>query len=58
MTLQEFALSEPMHYWAMPANLTKEKRQQMLKDMVDSGDYYWSIKTDGNWSRAIIDKNG
>lgn len=46
--------SEPMKYFAPPNTLSKEARQIKLEQMVRSGDYMFGLKTDGNWSRAII----
>ena len=46
--------SEPMKYYAPPATMSKETRKARLEAMANSGDYYYGIKTDGNWSRAVI----
>lgn len=46
--------SEPMKYFAPPASMNKEMKRLKLEQMIDSGDYLFGIKTDGNWSRAII----
>ena len=46
--------SEPMKYWMMPNNLSKDARQMKLEQMVSSGDYMFGLKTDGNWSRAVL----
>ena len=46
--------SEPMKYYAPPATMSKEARKARLEAMANSGDYYYGIKTDGNWSRAVI----
>ena len=46
--------SEPMKYFAPPNTLSKEARQSKLEQMASSGDYLFGLKTDGNWSRAII----
>ena len=46
--------SEPMKYWMMPNSLSKDARQLKLEQMAESGDYMFGLKTDGNWSRAII----
>lgn len=51
----DYKTAEPQKYWAMPSSYTKEKRLQHIDQMIDSGDYLASLKTDGNWSRAIID---
>lgn len=54
----DFEHSEPMHYWAFPATYSKSRKQQQLDDMINSGEYLYSLKTDGNWSRAIINPKG
>lgn len=46
--------SEPMKYFAPPNTLSKEARQMKLEQMARSGDYMFGLKTDGNWSRAVI----
>lgn len=50
----DFATSEPMKYFSMPTSMSPESRKLKLEQMIDSGDYLFGIKTDGNWSRAII----
>jgi ATP-dependent DNA ligase len=45
---------EPMKYWAMSSSMTKETRQSHLEKMITSGEYIYSRKYDGNWSRAVI----
>ena len=55
MTLGEkFRNSEPMKYWAMPPAMDKSTRKSHLEKMITSGDYVYSLKSDGNWARAII----
>ena len=48
--------SEPMRYWAPAASMSAETKRQHLEQMIDSGNYLWSQKYDGNWSRAVITK--
>ena len=48
--------SEPMKYFAPPNTLSKESREARLTQMARSGDYMFGLKTDGNWSRAVITK--
>jgi len=50
----DYASSEPMKYWSMPTTMTPESRRFKLEQLAESGDYLFGIKTDGNWSRAII----
>ena len=47
---------EPMRYWAPTSNMDAETKRQHLEQMAASGNYLWSQKYDGNWSRAIITK--
>ena len=47
---------EPMKYWSMSSSISKETRQANLENMIASGDYLVGVKTDGNWSRAVITK--
>lgn len=46
--------SEPMKYWAFPASYSAQRRKDELQTMIDSGNYIYSQKWDGNWSRAIV----
>ena len=46
--------SEPMKYFAPPNSMSREMRQMKLQQMIDSGDYMFGLKTDGNWSRAVL----
>lgn len=45
---------EPMRYWAPASSMTPEVKRQHLEQMIAGGQYIWSRKYDGNWSRAII----
>ena len=46
--------SEPMKYFAPPNSMSKEMRQMKLQQMIDSRQYLFGLKTDGNWSRAVL----
>jgi len=48
---------EPMRYWAPASSMTPEAKRQHLEQMAASGNYIWSQKFDGNWSRAVITSN-
>lgn len=50
----DYATSEPMKYYAPSSTMTAEARRAKLEQMAASGEYLFGIKTDGNWSRAII----
>ena len=45
---------EPMKYFAPPSTMSAELRRMKLEQMISSGNYLFGLKTDGNWSRAVI----
>ena len=45
---------EPMRYFAPPSTMSAETRRAKLEQMIDSGNYVFGEKYDGNWSRAVI----
>ena len=49
---------EPEKYWSLPSTYTKEKRELEINSMIDSGQYYYQLKTDGNYSAFICDFDG
>lgn len=52
----DYFTSEPMKYFAPPSTMSSDMRRHKLEQMIDSGDYMFGLKTDGNWSRAVITK--
>ena len=50
----DYFTSEPMKYFAPPSTMSSEARRLKLEQMIESGNYLFGLKTDGNWSRAII----
>ena len=46
--------SEPMKYWACSSTMSPETKRRKLEEMAESGNYMFGLKTDGNWSRAVI----
>ena len=50
----DYFTSEPMKYFAPPASMDAGTRRSKLEQMIDSGNYLFGLKTDGNWSRAVI----
>ena len=50
----DYFTSEPMKYFAPPASMSPDLRRNKLEQMIDSGDYLFGRKYDGNWSRAVI----
>lgn len=53
----DYFTSEPMKYFAPPSTMSSDMRRHKLEQMIDSGDYMFGLKTDGNWSRAVITKD-
>lgn len=45
---------EVMKYWSMGASLSKNERKLHLERMITSGNFLYSRKFDGNFSRAVI----
>ena len=52
--MKDYFTSEPMKYFAPSSTMSSEMRRVKLEQMIDSGDYLFGLKTDGNWSRAVI----
>lgn len=50
----DYFTSEPMRYFAPSSTMSSESRRIKLEQMIDSGNYLFGLKTDGNWSRAVI----
>jgi len=50
----DYFTSEPMKYWSMSSTMSTDERRMKLEQMIDSNEYLFGLKTDGNWSRAII----
>ncbi len=48
----------PERYWSFPSSYTKEKRELELTHMINSGNYYLQLKTDGNYCAFICDFDG
>ena len=52
--MTDFFTMEPMKYYAPAASMDRETFHKKLEQMASSGEYIMSLKTDGNWARAII----
>ena len=52
--MTDFFSMEPMKYWAPSSSMSAEMKRQHLEQMINSNQYLWSRKYDGNWSRAVI----
>ena len=50
----DYFTSEPMKYWACSSTMSPEAKRLKLEQMAESDDYMFGLKTDGNWSRAVI----
>ena len=50
----DYEKSEPMKYWSAPTTMSTEMKRIKLEQMIDGGEYLFGLKTDGNWSRAVI----
>ena len=48
----------PEKYWSFPSSYSKEKRELEIEHMIDSGNFYIQLKTDGNYSAFICDFDG
>ena len=55
--MEDLFTLEPMKYQAFPATMSAADRRRKLQQMIDSGEYYYSEKTDGNLCRAVITKD-
>ena len=49
---------EAEKYWSMPSTYSKEKKEAEINKMILSGNYYYQLKTDGNYSAFICDFDG
>lgn len=49
---------EPEKFWSFPSSYSKEKREQELRNMILSNNYYYQTKIDGNYSAFICDFDG
>ena len=55
--MENYFTMEPMKYWAPSSTMSAESKRVRLEQMIEDGNYIWSQKFDGNWSRAVITKN-
>lgn len=51
MNLFELA---PERYYSWPATYDQKRREDRLATMISSGNYLWSLKTDGNYGRFVV----
>lgn len=45
---------EPMKYWSIQSTVSPQDKRMKLERLSESGNYLFGIKTDGNWSRAVL----
>lgn len=45
---------EPMKYWSFSSSVSPEARRLVIDDLLKKGEYCFSTKMDGNWTRAVI----
>lgn len=45
-------------YWSFPSSYSREKRELELQHMIDDGNHFVQLKTDGNYSAFICDFDG
>ena len=50
----DYFSSEPMKYYAPSSTMSRDAFRAKLEQMISSGNYLYGLKTDGNWSRAVI----
>lgn len=48
----------PEKYWSFPSSYSTERRKLEINQMIDSGNFYFQLKTDGNYSAFICDFDG
>lgn len=48
---------EPERYFSWPSSYDKSRREEKLNQMIACRNYMWSLKTDGNYSRFVL-QNG
>lgn len=41
-------------YWSLPSSYSKERKQDILQNLIEKQQYIYSLKTDGVFSRAIF----
>ena len=46
---------KPMRYFSFPVSYSSVQKQERIKFLLDTNQYIYSLKTDGNWSRMIWD---
>lgn len=52
--MTNYFTAEPMKYFSFPSTYSKERRQERIQDMINGGQYIYSLKTDGNLLRAVV----
>lgn len=55
MLLREIEVEK---YWYFPASYSKDRRDLEIDKMINSGDYAYQLKTDGNYGALVCDFDG
>lgn len=52
--MTDFFIAAPMKYYMPSASMSATERRMRLEQMIESGNYVYGLKTDGNYTRAVI----
>ena len=52
--MKDYFSMEPMKYWSMSSTINQDARKIKLEELINTNNYIFGEKYDGNWSRAVI----
>ena len=52
--MKDYFSMEPMKYWSMSSTISQDARKMKLEELINTNNYIFGEKYDGNWSRAVI----
>ena len=52
--MKDYFSMEPMKYWSMSSTINQDARKIKLEELINTNNYVFGEKYDGNWSRAVI----
>ena len=52
--MKDYFSMEPMKYWSMSSTISQDARKIKLEELINTNNYVFGEKYDGNWSRAVI----
>ena len=52
--MKDYFSMEPMKYWSMSSTISQDTRKMKLEELINTNNYVFGEKYDGNWSRAVI----